>query len=217
MKERLHFNWRWHLSYGGGQLMDWIGHHNDIAHWAMDYDKTGPVEVQAKGFEYPEDRSVWNAFWRYEVHCKYADGVTSTIKFANTKRGGNRQGTRWYGEKGSIHVSRRGFSVYDKNGNEDKEAGKKVRARDYDPGPIKVYMSTNHERNFIDCVKSRKDAICTAETGHRSITPGHLGLLSEALGGKKLQFDPKTETVVGDDKADKLLKSLNYRKPWELS
>src|SRR5690606_1083934 len=32
MKARHHWNWRWHTNYGGGQLMDWIGHHNDIAH-----------------------------------------------------------------------------------------------------------------------------------------------------------------------------------------
>ena len=27
-------NWRWNYNTGGGQLMDWIGHHCDIAHWA---------------------------------------------------------------------------------------------------------------------------------------------------------------------------------------
>ncbi|MGY8691149.1 MAG: gfo/Idh/MocA family oxidoreductase, partial [Verrucomicrobiales bacterium] len=35
---RLHWNWRWCLDYGGGQLMDWIGHHNDIAHWGLGMD-----------------------------------------------------------------------------------------------------------------------------------------------------------------------------------
>jgi predicted dehydrogenase len=215
-QKRFHFHWRWHLNYGGGQLMDWIGHHNDIAHWGMGYDETGPVEVEAKGFEYPADLSVWNAAWRYEIHCKYADGVTSTIKFNQTNNGGNTQGARWYGDKGSIHVSRRGFTVYDKDGKKDAEASKTVRAKDYDTGPLKLYKTPGHERNFIDGVKSRKECICNAETGHRSISPGHLGLASQAV-GRKLKFDPKTETVVGDDAADKVLKALPYRAPWKLS
>ena len=42
---RFHWNWRWHLAYGGGQLMDWIGHHNDIAHWGMGMERSGPVEA----------------------------------------------------------------------------------------------------------------------------------------------------------------------------
>ena len=31
---RTHWNWRWQLDFGGGQLLDWVGHHVDIAHWA---------------------------------------------------------------------------------------------------------------------------------------------------------------------------------------
>ena len=52
---RLHMNWRWHYNYGGGQLLDWIGHHGDIAHWGLSNpkygcgpdDKVGPQEVSA--------------------------------------------------------------------------------------------------------------------------------------------------------------------------
>ncbi|HOC17083.1 MAG TPA: Gfo/Idh/MocA family oxidoreductase, partial [Vicinamibacterales bacterium] len=31
-KARVHMNWRWNMDYAGGQLMDWVGHHLDIAH-----------------------------------------------------------------------------------------------------------------------------------------------------------------------------------------
>jgi len=34
-KARVHMNWRWNMDYAGGQLMDWVGHHLDIAHWAL--------------------------------------------------------------------------------------------------------------------------------------------------------------------------------------
>ena len=51
-KARVHMNWRWNMDYGGGQLMDWIGHHLDIAHWGLGLDYTGPVEVSGTG-EFP--------------------------------------------------------------------------------------------------------------------------------------------------------------------
>ena len=52
------WNWRWVLNFGGGNLMDWVGHHVDIAHWALDLDHTGPVRVSGTatyGTEAPWD------------------------------------------------------------------------------------------------------------------------------------------------------------------
>ena len=43
------------MDYSGGQLTDWAGHHIDIAHWGMGFERTGPVAItEAKG-EYPKD------------------------------------------------------------------------------------------------------------------------------------------------------------------
>ena len=47
------------------------------------------------------------------------------------------------------------------------------------------------------------------------ITPGHLGYVSQSL-GRALKWDPKKENVIGDQEADKLLKAVDYRKPWKL-
>ncbi len=201
--QRCHWNWRWHLSYGGGQLMDWIGHHNDIAHWGLGLDKSGPIETKAIGFEYSEDRSVWNSAWKYEILSKYKAGYT--ISIANRYE----RGVKWIGEDGWVFVARGKFrasnSAWTKN--------------DYDAGPKKAYNSSEHHRNFLDCVKSRKPCVCPAETGHRSITPGHLGLVSEALGGRTLKWNPIKEEVIGDYEADRLLKQNNFRNfrdPWAM-
>ena len=35
LEARFHWNWRWQIDYGGGQFIDWVGHHLDIAHWGM--------------------------------------------------------------------------------------------------------------------------------------------------------------------------------------
>ncbi len=64
-KARVHMNWRWNMDFGGGQYMDWIGHHLDIAHWGMGWDETGPVEIEAKG-EFPTS-GIYNSPTRYYV------------------------------------------------------------------------------------------------------------------------------------------------------
>src|SRR5262245_22902473 len=56
---RVHMNWRWNYNTGGGQLLDWIGHHGDIAHWGLGLDLAGPLEVEGQG-EFPAKDAVWN-------------------------------------------------------------------------------------------------------------------------------------------------------------
>ena len=85
----------------------------------------------------------------------------------------------------------------------------------FDPGKTRAYRSPDHRRNFVDGVLARKECICPAETGHRSITPGHLGYVSDAL-KRPLRWDAKHEKVLGDPEADKLLKKIDYRGDWSL-
>jgi hypothetical protein len=63
-------------------------------------------------------------------------------------------------------------------------------------------------------VKSRQPCVAPAETAHRSITPGHLGYVSDAL-GRPIEWDPVNERVIDDDEADTLLKTVIYREPWK--
>jgi len=37
------------ITIRGGQLLDWIGHHCDIAHWGMGMDNGGPSEIEGHG------------------------------------------------------------------------------------------------------------------------------------------------------------------------
>ena len=80
---------------------------------------------------------------------------------------------------------------------------------------VKLYRSDNHQRNFLDCVKSRKPTITPVETAHHSAIPGHLGLIA-LMTGRKIKWDSAKEVIVGDDGASKLL-SRNYRSTWKLA
>ena len=198
MRARHHRWWRGHRAYGGGVLMDWIGHHNDIAHWALDRDKSGPTSVEAIGWTQPAT-DVYNTPHHYTIRCEFDAGVVSTISTQNEG------GLKLIGTDGWVWVNR----------GKIKASDERWIVEGFDPGPIKVYKSNNHMRNFVDCMRSRKPCIAPAETAHRSITPGHLGYVSHAL-GRKLNWNANNEKVADDPKANELLNEMRYREAWSI-
>ena len=91
---RVHMNWRWNMDYAGGQLMDWVGHHLDIAHWALDLERTGPVEVKGTGV-FPT-KGIYNAATKYWVETKYADGTPMVLAGGYPEI---RSGAKWMGHR----------------------------------------------------------------------------------------------------------------------
>jgi predicted dehydrogenase len=198
MRARHHRWWRGHRAYGGGVLMDWIGHHNDITHWALGMDHRGPRSVEAVGWTFP-DTAVYNTPHQYEIRCEYEGGVTTSI---SSRHG---IGSKFIGDEGWIYVRRGKLEASDP----------RLAKLDFECGPKQVYRSENHTRNFLDCVRARKECIASADIAHRSITPGHLGYVSQAL-GRRLSWDAKREQVIGDEAANRLLLEVEYREPWKL-
>jgi len=207
---RVHMNWRWHYNYGGGQLLDWIGHHGDIAHWGLDFDDSGPMEIEGKG-EFPPEDAVWNTCAKYRITLKYPKDVTMTIAggYPDIK-----MGTKWIGADGWVWVDRGGFEASNPEWKQWKEVPENLaKVRLYRSGP--VLNQHAHYRNFLDCVKSRKPTVTPVETAHHSAISGHLSLIA-MLVGRKIKWDAKEERIVGDDEASKLL-TRSYRAPWMLS
>ena len=84
-------------------------------------------------------------------------------------------------------------------------------------GPDEINLFTcpaGEHRNFLDCVKSRKDPYFPAEIGHRCFTVLHLGNLAIRL-GRKLHWDPGKEEFINDEEANRL-RSREYHAPWHL-
>ncbi|MGO8678435.1 MAG: Gfo/Idh/MocA family protein [Limisphaerales bacterium] len=208
---RVHMNWRWNYNVGGGQLLDWIGHHCDIAHWGLDMDdKGGPSEIESEG-EFPPANAIWNTCTKYRITLKYPNDITMIIAGGH---GDIRGGAKWIGTDGWVWVDRGGFDA------SNIDWFQKLP----DSCTVKLYRSDNHQGNFISCVKSRKPTITPAETAHHSAIPGHLGLISLLTGhdengkriGRKIRWDAKKEVIIGDPEASKLL-SRQYRAPLKLA
>jgi predicted dehydrogenase len=200
---RSHKNWRWNYNTGGGQLMDWIGHHCDIAHWGLGFDNSGPSEIEGHG-EFPEADAVWNTSPKYRIELQYPQNITMTIA------GGYddiKSGVKWIGTEGWVWVDRGGFEASNPEWKKGKSLPEELRK-------VKLYESKGHQRNFLDCVKSRQPTITPVETGHHSAIPGHLGLISMRV-GRKIYWDVKHEKILHDAEASKLL-TREYRAPWHI-
>jgi hypothetical protein len=72
----------------------------------------------------------------------------------------------------------------------------------------------DHVRNFLDCVKSRREPIAPVELGHRTASVCHLGNIAIRL-MRKLRWDPQQERFAGDDEANAML-ARPMRAPWHL-
>jgi predicted dehydrogenase len=210
IQARVHKNWRWNYNTGGGQLMDWIGHHGDIAHWGLGFDLTGPSEVEGRG-EFPAPNAIWNTATVYHIECLYRREVTHYPNDVRmTIAGGSgaiNMGTKWIGTDGWVWVDRSGFDA----SNQDWV---KMDSLPDDLRKARLYESSNHYRNFLDCVKSRRPTISPVEVAHHSTIPGHLGLISMLVGGK-IHWDVEKEKIDDDSEASALL-SRPYRAPWHL-
>ncbi len=117
-------------------------------------------------------------------------------------------GAKFIGEDGWVHVTRGVI-----------KAGSDALLRD--PAnkdgsmPVKLPVSIEHTRNFVDAVKSGKRAICDIETSVRSDMLCQLA--SAALkAGRKLEWDPETESFGNDAAANSLLDHRPFRGDWKL-
>lgn len=177
--------WRNYKEYAGGGLADMGAHHFDIAQWALDMDASGPVKIEP-----PEDAKKTTG-----LRFVYANGVEMFH--------GGEADCVFVGSEGTIRASR-GKIESDPADLVKQPIGEKE---------WHCYPSNNHRRNWLDCVKSRKQPICTAEIGHRSATICHLANIGYWL-RKPLTWDAAKERFVEDDAANKLL-VREPRGPWK--
>jgi len=183
--------------YADGMMANWGAHLNDIAMWANDTERTGPVEVEGTG-KFPPQENLWNIILEFEVQCLFANGVRFTCKT-------DKPLVRFEGTEGWIQVR------YPTEIETKPES-----LLTWKPGPndLALPYKTSEKRDFLDAVKSRGRTQADAEVGHRNTSLAHLGLLAIEL-GRKIKWDPAKEVCVGDAEANERLKPKPARAPWQ--
>ena len=183
-----HFpNWRNYREYSGGAMTDWGAHHFDIAQWGLGMDDSGPVEIIP-----PEDPKATTG-----VRYLYANGVEM---IHDSSRGG----ATFIGSDGKIFVDRGKFQATPESLGEEALGDNAIR----------LYVSSNHLQDWLNCIRSRKLPICDVEIGCRSVTVCHLGNLAY-WNHRRLKWDPKNEQFVGDPEANTWLDRAK-RAPWKV-
>jgi predicted dehydrogenase len=237
-KNRFHYNWHWQWAYGNGDLGNQGVHQLDVARWGLGLGFPSKVSAIGGHFMFQDDQETPN-----DLNCSFqfdlpgggrrmitfevrhwmtnneAEIGTSGLgapeppKSANRPALGPSSGSR--NAIGNIFYGSKGYMA---SGDEDAATYAIWLGRDHEKQPpVTRGSELAHFQNFIDCVVSRKKADLHApiEEGHISAGLMHLANASYRV-GRTIDFNPETQTVVGDDQAATLLRDgdRSYRAPF---
>ncbi|HCN75929.1 MAG TPA: hypothetical protein DIT13_01895 [Verrucomicrobiales bacterium] len=187
-----------------GMISCWGIHHLDIAQWGNGTDDTGPVSVEGEGTH--PDNGGCDAVLTWKMRFEFAKAAP--ITFANIGSMGLQMGARFIGENGWVHVTRGQISASDDAILRDPQSKAGTM-------PVKLPVSLEHTRNFVDAVKSGKKPVCDIETAVRSDTLCQLAAVA-LKAGRKLAWNPASEDFEADSEANALMAARPFRGDWKL-
>lgn len=205
-KTRFHGSWRMFWDYGGGLLTDWGVHLFDIALWAKDV-KDLPLAVTATGGNFAFPDHARETFDTMNVSYQMPNYTVNWEHTAGTQTGpyGRSYGLAFVGNDATLVINREGWEVYP----EVKDGQYKV------PMLPKQSGGESHEahmKNFIDCIKTRKDPACTVEQARLTAVYTHMGNMALRT-ASRLEWNAATKNF-GSNAAANALITPAYRKPW---
>lgn len=204
--------WRAFYDYGGGLVTDWGVHLVDVAHWYLKADAKVPLLTSAAAqyvtLNNPEKDQCPDAYtisWQYDDFVMtFTNAVVQDWEFG-------RQGTYFFGTRGSLLVHRGGFEIRPGRtmgggrGGRGGAAGQAAAPPPPEPiQPRRRYFAENynndpdtiaHVREFLDSVKSRKRPSGDVEIGYHSTLPTLLALHA-IREGKTFKYDANAHKAV---------------------
>jgi len=207
-------------AFGGGALSDDASHVMDLARFVIG-DPPHPKSVYATGGnwpwnsekETPEFLSITYDFGDFAMTCDSGNATNYMKKTPGNIRMDptlfpdwriNATRTEIYGTEGLMYLGRHGggWQVIGENS--------EIIAQDGG-----IFPDVEHQKNFIDSLKTRKKPNGSVEQGQLSASLIHLGNIAYRVGNKQLNFDGEYERFINNDDANKLLRT-SYRKNYEI-
>jgi len=205
------YKFRWWKDYST-QMGNWGVHYMDAIRWLIG--EQAPAAITARGGKYVlhDDRDIPDTM---EVIFEMPSG--SLVLFGIYEAAGGEPlpsgEIELRGTHGNVYCSERGYRITPSKPGQFQdwktltEAVENKLPKEEDP-------TGNLIRNFLDCVKSRKEPWCPIEEGHRSTSFAHLANIALET-QMRLVWDPQKERFTNSEKANQLL-HYEYRKPWKL-
>ena len=203
---RFHYNWRFFWDYGNTELGNQGIHMLDAALMGIQRmrgkEKCLPSRISGHGGIYwlndakevPDTQVITYDYGDFLLVWE----LRSFAQFHPME--GTAAGTAFYGADGSLIADGNGWAVY---GNNEKQPALEVKQ-----------SGGSHERNFLECIKSRKRPNADIEIGRLSTTLCHLGNICHRL-GRDIRFDTEAENF-GSDAAANAMLAKQYRGSYPL-
>jgi predicted dehydrogenase len=199
--------------FGAGMITGWGAHHVDCAHWGMDTEYTGPIEISGKA-DFPT-KGLWNVHGLFTTEGLYANGVRMIISNELPN------GIKFEGTEGWIFVTRGNYKasanepvVNTANAKALSASNDKIITSVIGPNEINLYKSEEQHGNWLDCIRTRLQPISPVEVGHRSCSTCLLHHMVMKV-KRTLHWDPMNERFVNDDEANSML-NRPHRFPYEV-
>jgi myo-inositol 2-dehydrogenase / D-chiro-inositol 1-dehydrogenase len=200
--------WLRNESFCLGMITGWGAHHFDTAHWGLNCELSGPSRVEGRA-TFPANK-IWNVHGEYHVELSYPNNVRMTVsdKFPN--------GIRFIGDEGWIFVTRDGQATasdpFQKSANLKPLDASDPRLLNREGLSVHLPISTEHHKNWLECVRSRQTPLAPAWIAHRSNTACVVSWISMKL-GRPLDWDTTAEKFTNDAEANAML-SRPERSPY---
>ena len=170
---RFHYNWHWFWNWGTGELGNNGIHGVDVARWGLGVD--APLSVASGGgkFVFDDDQEVPDtqiATWEFPHACLSTSIGCGPI----TPPRARAFGVAFYGDKGTLIVSEKGWRIEEGDGSRSK------------PGPDEARISTSRTSSIAS--RAARSPTPTSRSGTSSTRLCHLGNIAFRV-GKKLTFD----------------------------
>ena len=187
---------RWGVYWDlGAGVAGWGSHTFIQCQMAAGAEHTSPVE-----YIYPGNSSGAGMVTRF------ANGIKMVLEFSGWR---GTCGVRFEGSEGWASVAD-GYSKPDFPSPALLGEFKKVMS-EYE---ARTQRPMNHLRDFLSCVKSRRQTIANPEVMHRSMTTCHAINICLAL-KRDLKWDPQKEEFINDPQANRM-RARAIRQPWRI-
>ena len=203
--------WMKRHQFGAGGITNTGQHYIDVAAWAMNTERTSPIQIEAVG-QFPKS-GIFDVPNDFMVIAEYQNGIRALLSNKYPA------GARYEGSDGWIYAGPGSIKVTESDpdrGDTSKifdASNKSILESKIGDDEIRLLRTNSLHDNWIDCVKSREQTLVPIEVAHRSCSVALLGDIAMRI-GRRLKYDPAREQFIGDEEANGMI-FRTQREPYE--